>query len=83
VQQTSANDTQQLEELLEHFVSVNEAATELGINPPALRSRIQQQTILSVKAPTGVLIPKEEIARLKEKIAAKRRAADGKRLADA
>jgi len=86
MQQTSVNDdTQQLEELLEHFIGVNEAAAELETNPPALRSLIQHKTILSVKAPTGggVLIPKEEVARLKEKAAAKRRAAEGKQLADA
>jgi excisionase family DNA binding protein len=53
---------------LEHFYTIIEAARELNLSVPAVRSRIQFKTILSIKTPSGkVLIPKEEVTRLQQR----------------
>jgi len=53
---------------LEHFYTIIEAAHELNLSVPAVRSRVQYKTILSIKTPSKkILIPKEEVARLKQR----------------
>jgi uncharacterized small protein (DUF1192 family) len=54
-----------LEAELKNFYTVKEAARELGLAVPALRSRVYHKTVLAVQAPSGkILIPRTEIERL-------------------
>ena len=74
---------QELQELLQEFVSVQDAAEALGVTVPAIHSRIAFGTLIAVRVGSGWAIPREEIERIQHTYYPDDEAAEGKQLADA
>jgi excisionase family DNA binding protein len=57
----------ELRQVLKSFVTPAEAAELLHVTPLTIRTRIAKGGISSIRAGSGVLIPRSEIARIKYK----------------
>jgi len=77
------SQVRELEELLQEFVSVSEAAEALGLTVPAIHSRIMYGTLIAVRIGSGWAIPRDEIDRIQHTYYPSDEVADDKQLADA
>jgi hypothetical protein len=55
---------QPIQAVLAEYVTQNEAARLLNLNPAALRSRVHRGSIASVHAGSAILVPRAEIERV-------------------
>lgn len=56
---------ERLQHLLQAYVSIDEAAKLLRLNPVTTRARVARGSISSVRTTTSVFVPKSEIIRLR------------------